>query len=233
MAGGRTAAAYGNGKVCEGASAANESGKIVGERVFGAGNAGAGDEIEEAGRNGRDFCQPFIGGSGRAEKNRVEMMRGEDTAIVGGFFGSEVGREDTVGACFAGGAREFLEAHLQDGIVVTEKHERGLGGCADATNEIDYAGERGAGFEGALGGALNGGAVGERIAEGDAEFDDVGAGFGKCEDELQRGVERRIPGGNVGDDAELAFRSEFGEALTDSSRVGSNVGHFDFKTPRR
>jgi hypothetical protein len=73
---------------------------------------------------------------------------------------------------------------LQDGIVVTEKHERNLRGFADATNEIDYTSERSARFQGAFGGALNGGAIGERIAEGDAELDDVGAGFGECEDKL-------------------------------------------------
>ncbi len=34
-------------------------------------------------------------------------------------------------------------------------------------------------FERAFGSALNRGAIGERIAEGNAEFDDVGAGFGE------------------------------------------------------
>src|SRR6266436_2906049 len=112
------------------------------------------------------------------------MMRGEDAAIVGGFFGSEVGGEDAVGPSFAGGAREFFQAQLEDGIVVAEEHERNLRGLTDAADEFDYTGERGAGFKGALGGALNGGAVGERIAEGNAEFDDVGAGLGEREDKF-------------------------------------------------
>jgi hypothetical protein len=86
MAGERDAEAYGEGKSCDGASAANESGKIVGERVFRAGYAGAGDEIEEAGRNGGDFGQAFFRGGRCAEKNCIEMMRGENTAVVDGFW---------------------------------------------------------------------------------------------------------------------------------------------------
>src|SRR5713226_731481 len=111
------------------------------------------------------------------------MMGGEDAAIVGGFFGSEIGGEDAVCTRFAGGTREFFEAHLQDRIVVAEEHERDLRRLANAADEIDYTSERGAGFKGALGGALDGGAVGEGIAEGNAEFDDVGAGI--CEREYK------------------------------------------------
>src|SRR5216683_4016455 len=112
------------------------------------------------------------------------MMRGEDAAIVGGFFGSEVGGEHAVGPSFAGGAREIFQAHLEDGIVVAEEHERNLRGLANAADEIDDTGERGAGFKGALGGTLDGGAVGERIAEGDTELDDVGGSVSKREDKF-------------------------------------------------
>ncbi len=62
-------------------------------------------------------------------------------------------------------------------------------GLADAAHEIDHAGERGAGFEGALGRALDSGPVGQRIAERNTEFDNIGAGFGEGEDKFKRGVE--------------------------------------------
>src|SRR5260370_20822504 len=112
------------------------------------------------------------------------MMGGENAAVVGGFFGSEIGGEDAVSGDFGGGARELFEGKLQDRIVVAKENERNLRGLTDAADEFDYTGERGAGFEGAFGGALDGRAVGERIAEGDAEFDDVGAGFGEREDKF-------------------------------------------------
>ena len=57
-------------------------------------------------------------------------------------------------------------------------------GFANAADEVDYAGERRSGFQGAFGGALDGRAVGEGIAEGNAELDDVGAGFGEGEDKF-------------------------------------------------
>jgi len=45
----------------------------------------------------------------------------------------------------------------------------------DAADYIENAGERCSRFQGAFGRALNGWAVGERVAEGDAELYDVGA----------------------------------------------------------
>src|SRR5579864_1979371 len=44
----RDAEAYGDGELREGAGAAQERGEIVGQSVFGSGDAGAGDEIEES-----------------------------------------------------------------------------------------------------------------------------------------------------------------------------------------
>ncbi len=88
---------------------------------------------------------------------------------------------------------------------------------ADAANEFKHAGERSARLKSAFRGALDGGAVGERVAEGNAEFDDVGAGFGEGEDEREGGVKGRIASGDVGDDAEFAGVAKSGEALGDAS----------------
>ena len=105
------------------ADAAEKSREIVGQSVLCAGYAGAGDEIEKTGGHGGDFGEALVGGSGSGEKNRVEMMRGENTAIVVGLFGSEIGDEDAVGAGVCGSAGEFFQAHLQDGIVIAEEDE--------------------------------------------------------------------------------------------------------------
>src|SRR5712664_4483298 len=67
VAGEGDAETYRDGELRDGAGAANECGEIVGESVFGAGYAGAGDEIEEAGRDGGDFGEALVGGSGRAK----------------------------------------------------------------------------------------------------------------------------------------------------------------------
>jgi hypothetical protein len=67
---------------------------------------------------------------------------------------------------------------LEDGIVIAEQNDRNFTRLADFMNEIDDLGERRVCSQGALGSALNRGAVGERIAEGDAKFDDVSACLG-------------------------------------------------------
>src|SRR2546430_4619082 len=91
--------------------------RSVGQGVLRAGNTGARDEVQKTGGTGRDLRQAFVRGSRRAKKNRVEMMSGEDAAIVFRFFRREVGGEDAVSARIRGGRSEFFEAHLQNGIV--------------------------------------------------------------------------------------------------------------------
>src|ERR1700682_644243 len=140
MAGKRDAEANGDGKPCNGAGAADKRGQIVWERVFRAGNAGTRDQIKEARGHGGDFGEAVVGGRGRTEENGVEVVRGQEATVVGGFFGSEVGGEDAIGARGRGCDGESLETHLEDGIVVGEEDQRNLRALANADDEIDYAG---------------------------------------------------------------------------------------------
>ncbi len=144
------------------------------------------------------------------------MMRGENAAIVVGFFGREIGGKNAVGASRCGRGGESLEAHLQDGIVIAEEDQRDLRDFANAVNEIENTGERGAASEGAFGGALNRGAVGKWIAEGHAKLDDIGTRFIESDDEFQCGVEGRIAGSDIGDDAKLAGFSQGSKSFVDS-----------------
>src|SRR6267378_5653812 len=148
------------------------------------------------------------------------MMSSENTAIVSGFFRREGGGENAVGAGVCGSRSKSCEAHLKDRVVVAEEDERNLRRLANAANEIEDAGQCGAGFQSAFGSPLNCWAVSEGIAKGHAELDDVGAGFGKREDEFQRGVKRGIAGGDIGDDAKFAGGTQVGEAFGDASRIG-------------
>src|SRR6267143_459875 len=141
VAGKRDYKTNGDGELRNAAGAADERGEIIGQHIFCAGDAGAGNQIEETGRASGDFREAVVGGSWSAEKDAVEMMHGENAAIVFGFFRREVRDEDT--------------------------------------------GESRAGFECTLRAALDRGAIGERVAEGDAEFDDVGTCFCECEDVFQ------------------------------------------------
>src|SRR6266568_8267559 len=237
VAGEREAEADGNGEFRDGAGPAQERGQIVGESIFRAGNTGAGDEIEEAGGAGGDFSEALVSGSGSAKEDGVEMISGEDAAIVAGFFGCQVGGENAISTRGFGGGCEFFEAHLQNGIVVAEEDKRDIARwgarLADAADEIEDAGKRGARFQGAFGSALDGRAVGERIAERDAEFDDVGASFRKFQDKLLCGIQGRIASGDVRHDAELAGSAQFSEAFGDAGRIGGSGGHFSYVTAKR
>src|SRR6266851_2670379 len=135
----RDAEADSNGKLRDAAGPPEEGGEIVGQGVLRAGDAGSGNEIEKTRGARGDFREALVRGSRRAKEDAVEMVRGKNAAIVFGFFGSEIGGENAVGAGRRGGRCEFFEAHLQDGIVVAEEDERDLRGLADAANEIKNA----------------------------------------------------------------------------------------------
>ena len=184
VGGQRDAEADRDGESRDAARATEEGGEIVRKRIFGPRDTRARDEIEKTRGDGGDFGEALVGGGGRGEENAIEILGGEDAAVVVGLFGREIGDEDAVGASGCGGGGEFFQAHLENGIVVAEEDEGDFAGFADFTDEIEDFGEGGTGFKGAFGGALDGGAIGEGVAERDAEFDDVGASFGEGEDEF-------------------------------------------------
>src|SRR6267378_1249768 len=126
VAGKRDSKTNSDGELRNAAGAADERGEIIGQHIFCAGDAGAGNQIEETGRASGDFREAVVGGSWSAEKDAVEMMHGENAAIVFGFFRREVRDEDAIGAGDCCGGSEFFETHLQDGIVVAEEDERDL-----------------------------------------------------------------------------------------------------------
>src|SRR6202030_4069344 len=226
VAGKRDAEANGDGELRDAAGAADERWEIVGQGILRAGNAGAGNQIEKAGRTGGDFREAFVCGSGSAKKNGVEMVHAENAAIVFGFFGCEIGSENSVRAGRRCGRCESFEAHLQDGIVVAKENKRDLGKLTNAADKIENTGESRPGSQSALRSALDRRPIRERIAEGHAQFINVRAGFSKCTDEFQRGVEGRIADGDVSDDAEFAGCAEFGEAFGDAGRVKRSRGHW-------
>ena len=137
----------------------------------------------------------------------------QNPSVVAGLFGRQVRSQNTVGTGTGSSRCKFLEAHLQNGVVVAEKHQRHLTRLADATDKIKNTGESCAGFEGPLGSPLNRRTVGKGIAERNAEFDYVGAGFGHRKDEFERGVERRIAGREISHNAKFARFAQLCEAF--------------------
>ena len=163
-----------------------ESGQIVGQRVLRAGHAGARNQVKKAKGARGDFHEALVGGSGRGQEDSVQVMCLQDLAIVRRFFRREIGDENAIGAGLRGRGGEFFQAHLEDGIEIAEEHQRHLAGLANSPHEREHTGKRRAGLQSALGGALNRGSIGEGIAEGHAEFDDIGARVGQRQNEVAR-----------------------------------------------
>ncbi len=76
----------------------------------------------------------------------------------------------------AAAAQNLIQSKLQNGIQVREDDEPGLRLLADLLRHIEHAGQIGSVLQRALAGALDHRAIGDGIAEGNAQLDDVGAG---------------------------------------------------------
>ena len=96
---------------------------------------------------------------------------------------------------------------------------------AQAADDVEADGGGDSGLEGAEGRALNGGAVGKGIGEGDAELDDVGAAFEESGDEPEGGVDVRVAGGEVGDEAGAALRLEAVEGSFDAAAGSAHAAN--------
>ncbi len=225
MSGKRNPEADRDGKFRCAAGTPQKRREIVGQGILRAGDTSPRNQVEKTGGTGRDFFEALIRGSRRAEENRIEMVSGEDAAILFRFFRRQIGGQNAVRTSGRGGGCEFLEPHLQDRIVVAEEDERNLGGLSDPTNEIEDSCQCCPGFKCALGGTLDRRAIGKGIAERHAKFDHVRTGFGERQDEFQRRVERRIARRDIGDDAKFPGSTQFSKAFGNASRLGRDRRH--------
>jgi hypothetical protein len=85
--------------------------------------------------------------------------------------------------------------------------------------------QRGAARESALACALNGGTVGARVRERDADLDQVGSVLGEREDELAGRLEIGISARDERDEGALSCRAQRREGLGDAA-------HADFRFAR-
>jgi|GEM_PF-4872446 len=88
-----------------------------------------------------------------------------------------------------------------------------------------------AAIEGALAAGLDGRAIGNRIREGEADFDGVRPGVGQSVEDREKLIQRRISGGNERNECFLLLvpkiRKHFLEPLHTTSRILSRDGHMD------
>ena len=130
-------------------------------------------------------------------------------------MGRSVIRVPSIPAC-ARDVAELGEAHAQDWIEVREHDEADrLGMLADFGGEFQDVLKACAVLEGALAGALDDGSIGERIAEGNAEFDDACACFDGGENDFACCGEIGIAAGYVGDERGFVIEVKGHESIVD------------------
>ncbi len=164
-------------------------------------------------------AQARVGGGRGGEEYLVEPVARERRVEVGGLFGHEVCDEDAVNAREARVAREAFDAVLHERVEVAEEDDGHLRLAARVGDDVERLFDAGAFAQGALGGALNRGAVGDGVAEGDAEFDDGRPGAREFDDEGARGHHVGVARGDEGDEAASAFAPQRLEGFRDAAQA--------------
>jgi hypothetical protein len=145
-------------------------------------------------------------------------MAMESGEVFAGFFDNHVDDEDAIDAGLLGSYAEILEPETEDGIVVGEDDEAGVGTRdTEACGEGEDIVKAGAMFERALAGPLDDGAIGEWIAEGDPELEDVSTSVNGSDGDVGARRKVGIADGDVGDEAGLVGETD------GHRRLGSQV----------
>ena len=178
-----------------------------------AGHAFARDVIDEAGGVLRDEADAR-GRRGRGHDEDVGeavLLRGRDQFV--GFFGRAVQDEEAVGAGFADLGAVAVEAEREQQVIIAIEHDRLVRAGAHGAEHVEQAVVGHAAFEGALGRELVGQAVGERVGEGHAHFEHVGAVLRQGEEHGLGRLDVGVAGADVAHEGRAAFGFAAGERL--------------------
>ena len=150
-----------------------------------------------------------------------------------GFLVRQVGHDHAIGAGVDGGASEALETEREHRVVVREEHQRQPHLGAERRHELEHARKRGARRQRARAGALDHRAVGERIREGNAQLDEVGAGVGvrPCDAQRRPGVGEAAH--HVGHQRGPALAAGRGEGGGDPLGAGRRPGRLSHRARPR
>ena len=182
------------------------------------GRAGHGDRVEKAPREGADAREPIVR-AGRCHERHEREARGvARLQHGGGLLERQVGHDEPARAGVDGAPRERLRPAREHDVRVAHEDDRDANG--DVLAHRQHAGERRPRPQGHRARGVDDGPVGERVREGNAELDQVGAPVRVGEADLAGGVERREPAHQVRHERRAAGRlgERLGDARADLSR---------------
>ena len=185
-----------------------------------AGDAQHRDEIDEARGILQHRRQALVVGGGGRQQHGVDAGRDRVGLEFIGLFRRQVDQDETVDTGGGGILAEALGAALVDEIVVAHQQDRRVvvaGFLAKATHHVEGRIDGDARLQRTLTGELDRRAVGHRIGEGHAEFDEIRAGRRQALQYLVADVEVGIAGRDVGDETGPFVGLESGEALGDAA----------------
>ena len=185
----------------------------------GTGDAGDRDVIEEAAGVLDDARQAvLLAGRGR-EAHEIEARSARRLGQLGILLRRQIDDDDPVDPGGDGVLREALRSVAIDRVVIPHQHDRGrLFGAAQLADERQGAGQIHALFQGPLARLLDHRAVGHRIGERHADFDQIGAGFGKAAKQPGGSIGVGIARGQIGDKSGSALLLQRREAAFDAAR---------------
>ncbi|MNV72339.1 hypothetical protein D3C71_1654170 [compost metagenome] len=126
-------------------------------------------------------------------------MRAQRRREFDDFFRRIVHDQHAIHARAFGVGGEFGLAHAFDGIGVAHQHHRCLGiALTEFGHQFQHAGQAHTLGNGAIGRALNHGAIGHGVRERHPQFEDVGTGLDQRVHQGHRGRGRRVASRDVG-----------------------------------
>lgn len=177
-----------------------------------AGDTFAGDVVDEALGAAGDPFDAGIRGGGSDEPDGAHAGLPHECLIVIGFLRGQIEDEESIDTGGGGLGDEVVETDAMEEVEIDVEDDGDLGVASDVGDGLEDFGRGGAGGEATLGGELVDDAIGEWIAEGDTEFEDIDSGVIEFEGELAGGFEVGIAGANVDDETLAVLGAETGEA---------------------
>ena len=172
------------------------------------------DEARSVSENGR---KPRVIGRRRREADEVQPCLQSRQAQLRIFLRRQIDDDQAIDARRAGIAQEAVDAISIDRVVIAHQHDWRVGvSRAEITDERQRLLQRLAACKRAQSGRLDRRAVGHRIGEGHAEFDDVGARSGQGLQDFERGLVAGIAGHDEGDERGAALGLAGCEAAVDA-----------------
>ena len=152
--------------------------------------------------------------------------RGRLGLQVGALVGREVGEDEAGDAGLAEAPQDAGPVAAPEHLVdVAHGHQRGLGpGGVDATDELDGVVQARPVSQGDRAGALQRGAIGQRVRVGQADLQEVGAGVDLGERDGQRGLGIGIAGDRVRDERGTSRPGGSVEGRGDAGGADGSVG---------